>query len=154
MLIILVLFSLIFGIGIGTIITVFRCGKKLDSITRERDKYRRYAEISDRMIMSEYKDGTLSTYISVHHIKKVAVYGMGSMGHSLCEILKKHGLDIVYVMDQEDGALYQECPICTFEDDLPEVDIVIITPVHALDSIRKSFENKGVYNAMSIEEII
>lgn len=60
--------------------------------------------------------------------KSVAIYGMGFIGKRIVKCLEIEKFKVNYVIDRRKDIEGVELPIYQLEDDLPDVDLIIVTP--------------------------
>lgn len=70
--------------------------------------------------------GDLNTYFEKQDVKKIAIYGLGAIGHAFLKIVNKLNVDLVYGIDREKKQI-EGLQVYTPEHDLEKVDAVIIT---------------------------
>ncbi len=68
----------------------------------------------------------LNSYFEEQGVKKIAIYGLGAIGHTFLNIVNLLHVDLVYGIDREEKQI-EGLAVYTPEDDLKEVDAVIIT---------------------------
>lgn len=68
----------------------------------------------------------LNCYFNKSNIKKVAIYGLGMVGHSLLRIVDHLDINITYGIDREIKQM-EKLQVCSLEDNFEEVDAVFIT---------------------------
>lgn len=73
----------------------------------------------------------------------MAIYGMGALGNLLYEELEKEGIIVSFVMDNNIG-VFCDCPVYSLEDDIPDVDIVLVTVEVQVGEIIDSLAKKGI----------
>lgn len=76
--------------------------------------------------------------------KKIAIYGWGIFGRQCWKLLKKAGIHVCFAIDREAEAFTEEeIPLYTPEEEFPEADLVIVTPVTGFQEIKKILEKKS-----------
>lgn len=89
--------------------------------------------------------GRIDTFLRHHGIHTVAVYGYGHLGRLLVEELHRSAcVQLAYVADQSKQQLDEDVPFCLASEELPDVDVIIVTAVYYFDEIRTALEAKGV----------
>lgn len=94
------------------------------------------------------------TFIQNNDFKKVAVYGLGSLGRSLCSELESQGIEIAYIIDQSADIKTENCKIYTMQDELPDADAIIITPIMLYEEIAEELAKKMRCPILSLDDIV
>jgi hypothetical protein len=82
-------------------------------------------------------------FLKSNNYKSVGIYGMSYLGDCLQHILRKNSINILFGIDRNSKGLYNPyIPIYNVEDDLPYVDIIIVTAMVDLEEIRTSLNRK------------
>ena len=85
----------------------------------------------------------LTDYLRDNGYEKIAIYGMRDLGERLYHELKLGGIEPVCVIDRGDVP-YGELPIYKPQDELPELDLIIVTAEYYLEDIRKDLSKHNV----------
>ena len=85
-------------------------------------------------------------------IKTVMIYGMGYIGDRLITELEGTSIKIAGVIDIH--ADQKDCDHKLFfpEDEFPQIDAIIITPIYLFDSLSEYYKNRGILS-ISIEDV-
>ena len=90
-----------------------------------------------------------------HIFKTIAIYGMGALGKHLVEELKNSSLvEISYGIDRCVDTDKNSIKVLTSEDELPLVDVVVVTPVLEFDMIKEKLCGRLKVPFVSLEEIL
>lgn len=81
----------------------------------------------------------------------VAIYGMGRLGRRLYDELKNM---VVYEMDRNKGAVYGNVLIKSLDEELPPVDLIIITTERDIDEIQNVLVQKTESKVISLRELL
>lgn len=125
---------LIGSIGSGLLITHLN-NISIKEKNSKINKYRSYYEILNRWLILKQEGKSLEKYLLDNGYKNIAIYGMGELGNRLYDELKSSSVKVKYAMDTNYSGKYAELDIKDLEDDLPEVDIIIVTATFAFDEI-------------------
>ena len=121
-----------------------RRGKKLNSYVLLMDKWMEVLE----------NGGSLAPILTRNGYKSVAIYGMGVLGrHLLCD-LQKQQINIKYVIDKKSNVYTNGVKLLRMSDELPHVDLIIITAFTEYDCIWKALREKTDCSIMSLREMI
>lgn len=96
---------------------------------------------------------SIGDFLIKNDVKTVAVYGMGILGRHLLKELEKESIQVKYVIDQKKQVYHQDYDIKSIDDELPEVDAVIITPLGDFDKIYSTLKQRVNYRLFSIMEL-
>lgn len=96
----------------------------------------------------------VSEYFNHSHYQHIAVYGMAELGQFLVAELRNFGLDVKYGIDRRAGTVAAEIPVLTLEDELPLVDVVIVTAVYYFNQIADSLKDRLECPVISIEDVL
>lgn len=134
-------------------------------ILNEEVKKRVYlSELSDKhltlmLLLNQWlkllqKDKKITEYFYKNNIKYIAIYGMGYLGERLYDELKESTIEIKYFIDRNNQKKYEGMETKTPDDYLPEVDVLIVTPVFYYDEIKKNLNNKVKGKIISLQDIL
>ena len=85
--------------------------------------------------------------------KSVAIYGMKEFGVHLYEMLKDSDIKVEYVIDKNPGIVSEDIKCYKPSDELPKVDVIVVTASYYFNEIRKQLQHTG-YRIVSIEDVI
>lgn len=86
-------------------------------------------------------------------IRNVAIYGNGRLGQKLYLELKKK-INVAYVIDKQADIMREEIPVLHIEDELPQIDLIIISVLNYNEDITELLGQKGFDNVVSLEDVI
>lgn len=91
-----------------------------------------------------------------HHngYKDIIIYGYGIVGKRYCDSLKNRDINIIAIVDRKKMSSYGNILFLSPDDELPEADAMIITPISSYDAIKKAMENKVNCPIHSLEEAL
>ncbi len=69
---------------------------------------------------------TINAYFEKHNVKKIAIYGLGVIGHAFMKIVNLLNVDLMYGIDREEKQI-KNLSVYSPEENLKKVDAVIIT---------------------------
>lgn len=137
-------------------------GKKLREEKEKRKKtetavlkFKEYYELLDQWMMNREQGMHTGNYFIKNGYKTVAIYGMGPMGNHLYkELMDSKEVDIVYAIDKKGISVFSELCVKKLTDELPSVDVVVITVLNSYSSIVSILEEKMYSSMVSLEEVI
>ena len=122
-------------------------------IDSEFEKKIMYFNILKLWFWAEMNEYSVSEYIRSNYGNTVAIYGMTDLGELLYQRLKKDGVLVKYIVDKNPNVLC-DCKLFSPEDDLPEIDVIIVTSEYYYTEIREYLEKKVSYKIESLLGII
>ena len=154
--------NILLGLFIGCMIGI--AGMYRFFLKPEKAKTKKYRDLSDKhlalfILMQKWvkqgiNDKRISKYLEDKSIKKVAIYGMNYVGEALLDELSKSDIHVQYGIDMNADKIFSDIDIYKPSDELPDVDAIIVTPIHAFDAIEKSMSSKMDCLILSIEDIL
>lgn len=112
--------------------------------------------VLDKWLQIKSRGDSLVTYFDDNSIKRIAIYGLGVLGKRLYEELQQEKVKIVCGIDQNAKNIQiDNLEIRTLEDEFPQVDAVVVTPV-AFREIEKEIYQKAGWRTevVSIEDVV
>ena len=103
------------------------------------------------------KGSDISRFFSDNRLNGIAVYGAGALGRRMLDELRECGLDIRCVIDRNarDIVDIKDIPVVNMDDEWPEVDVIVITPIFFYEissAIREKIGND--VNIVAIDDVI
>lgn len=117
-------------------------------------KNNKIVDVYERWMRLETRSGGVYQFILDNGFRKVAIYGMGNLGRSLCDELSHNQVEVVYVIDKNKSINCSGYQCYTMQDELPEADVVIITPITYFEEISKELSKKLTCPLLSLDDII
>ena len=96
----------------------------------------------------------LKEYFENNGYKTVAVYGMKELGERLVDELNSTGIEVRYVVDRNKDSVVTYLPKYTPDEELPEVDVMVVTAVYYYGEIAKEMEEKVTFHVVSLEDVV
>ena len=93
-------------------------------------------------------------YLSNKGIKHIAIYGVGKIGEAIQKEIAKSNITIEYFIDRKIQGDNNGIKIYRIEDELPMVDLVIISLVDDLEVTFESLRSKADFNIITIEALL
>lgn len=138
----------------GTIITSKLIQKNVELELKKTDKFRSYYNMLNQWLILKHNGKSLENYFINKNYKTIAIYGMGEMGNRLYEELKDTSVNVSYAIDKNSINTYSEIDVFELEDNLPIVDVIIVTAVFDFNEIQKQLINFVDFPIISLDEII
>lgn len=125
----------------------------IEGILAENKKFNQIISLYERWMKLKNDNGGVFAFIRDNGFKRVVVYGMGSLGRSLCGELSTHNIEVPYVMDRR-KEVPCSYPLYAVEDNLPDADLIIVTAISAYEEIKKKLGEKMGCPILSLDDII
>lgn len=138
----------------GALGAEYLSNKSIIEKSKKVDKFKSYYNMLNQWLILKQTGKSLEQYFVDQGYKSIAIYGMGEMGNRLYDELKDSSIEVKYSIDSNAGNTYSELEVLGLEDDLPEVDVVVVTAIFAYEEIEKNFTEVSNYNLISLEEVI
>lgn len=138
--------------GAGAVSGVWKekCAKSDDWVGKLVEFY----NILNNWLMLKQEGKSLVEYFEKNQYKTIAIYGMKELGERLCDELKSSNVKVAYAVDKNADSIYADIDVITPDDDLPKVDVIVVTAVHYFDEIEEMLEEKVDCPIVSIEDIV
>ena len=141
--------SLISGIAVG-----YSIGKTNSSEEEMKNKMLKYYVTLNNWIGKKQKNINLSSYFEKMGYNSVAIYGMKEVGERLYEELKDTKTEVKYAVDQNAESIYADIDVYSPDDDLPEVDVIVVTATYYYISILNNIKDKISCPIISLDDVI
>lgn len=134
-------------------------GKRKESQYKElRDrlaKFEDYFAISNKWLKNRNMGIPVLDYFKQHNYETIAIYGMGELGKRLYEELKNQGKEVAFVLDRcARGGLDPNMNVCSMDEKLPDVDVIVITPTFDYASIEEQLKKVTDAKIISIKDVV
>lgn len=114
-----------------------------------------YYDLLNQWMKLKIEGKKLEDYFIENEYKTIAIYGYAELGNRLYDELKpSKNVNIKYIIDKNKDNISSRIPIYKPEDKLPNVDIIVITPVFAYAEIEKNLIEHVDYKVVSLYEVI
>ena len=148
--------AMILGLLTGTVAGGLAAGWLNNKFTEDGiekiDKFKGYYNVLNQWLHIKQEGKSLEDYFTNNNYHTIAIYGMGEMGKRLYDELKNSNVQIRYAIDKK-GAC-SELNVCTLEDELEPVDVIVVTATFAYSEIEKELKEKVDYLVVSLEDIV
>lgn len=149
--------GILIGMFLGFIIanSILRKKHLTELLNKEKQigKFKIYYDLLNKWLYLREKNISVDGYFEERKYNKIAIYGVGEMGKRLYNELKYTNVDVVFFMDSK-GEEYDGVKIYSSTDELPTVDVVIISVAYAVYEIAEELCEKFKCPIVSIEEVV
>ena len=120
--------------------------QEFENLQEKSNKYQFLWRILDKWMLLKERNIQVSEYFVKKGIQTVGIYGLGNIGKHLLEELKHTQVEVIYAIDQNKGSFSVGIPVYSIENELPEVDMIVMTMVESnyLEWILKSKLNCNI----------
>ena len=148
---------LFFVLLCGSIIILIKAKYYEDQVIRLRaslEKMSGYNNVFDKWLRMRETGKSLLTFFSENGYQRIAIYGMGDVGHLLFRELETSKIKIKYGIDKNPIGRGFNLPIITPSNDMEKVDAIIVTAVFIFDDIRDMLESMVNYPVVALDDLI
>lgn len=142
------------GLGAGVLVKnkVMKTTKSDDKMYAE--KHLAILQLFNQWMRTKQEGKSIIDYLHKNDIKTVAIYGMSYVGERLYDELKDSDIEIKYAIDKNADGIYAEVDVLSPEEDLPEVDLIIVTAVYFYNEIEDMLSKVTDCHISSLEDIL
>lgn len=129
---------------------------ELSEEDRIKNKFRNYYELCNQWIKNTNDGYSVADFFRENGYHEIAVYGLGELGNRLIEALEGTDVHVKYGIDKNTWAAFAEIDVVGLDERerFDDVDCIVVTPIHAYDSVLKSIEDKCDCKILSLETVI
>ena len=123
-------------------------------IVKQLKKYKKYYSILNQWLQIKENNLFMSEYFERNNWTHIAIYGFMALGNHLLHELKESNVKVEIIIDRRNELV---CPgISIIEPDkmIPNVDVVVVTPVYDYEIIKENLKGKTNAQIISIESVI
>lgn len=154
--------SIFIGIIIGIIMGGISGGAIIGNImSKNIDKYKKLTDknlalflLMNNWLKTKLAGGSIREYFEKEGYKSVAIYGMSHVGERLLEELKSSDIEIKYAIDRNATWIYSDVEVYLPNDNLPDVDVVVVTAVYFFDEVLSNLKDKVRCPIISLEDVL
>lgn len=117
-------------------------------------KFQKMFFVYDSWLRLQEQGISISVYLRQRGIYSIALYGYNQIGKRLYNKLSKEGICVKYFIDMNAEYLKEEIPIYQPEAALPQVDMIIISLVEAVDDIKAKLTHLTKIKVCGIMELL
>lgn len=117
------------------------------------EKFKTYFDVTNEWIRLKNAGRSLAEYFESNGWNRIAIYGVGELGTRLLEELRGSRIEVVYAIDQKNNK-YSEIDVFEISDELPEVDVVVVTPIFAYEEVEEKLMEVTDCPLVSIEDVV
>lgn len=137
------------GISVGS-----KLGKKIKTEHMYAQKHLIIMQMFNQWLINRQEGKNLAKFFEVNGYKSIAVYGMSYLGERLVDELKGSIIEVKYTIDKNAENIFADMEVKHPEDDLPEVDVVVVTAVYNFDEIENELSRLVNCPVISLEDVL
>ncbi len=120
----------------------------------EKEKYAKYTEYLKRFIINNNTDNVVN-YFKKHNYTHCAFYGYTHISKVYIEILKKYGITIDYIIENNMANINNIIPVVRRDaESYPKTDVIIIADINGIDKIKEKLDAKTPIPHTDVYEIL
>ena len=100
------------------------------------------------------KGVNLSEYFEAYGYRRIAIYGMADLGQFLFQELQESDIEVAYAIDRRADKLTADITILNMEDELPAVDMIVVTAAYFYSQIAEDLKDKADCPILSIADVL
>lgn len=151
-----VLYCILFLSGgiMGAMWMAHLCQKALVREDKYSKRYIQNFNLSCNWIRMLQEGKDIKDYFEKYPTHSLAIYGMGELGKCLKNVLQKSGITVNYVIDMNKQKWSADISSFDMQDELPDVEKIIVTPIWDFDVIKEELEKKLNTEVISLKTVI
>lgn len=118
------------------------------------DMYASYYKLLEKWMVLHEKGIKISSYFEKKNWHNVIIYGMGKMASHLIHDLQGSDIRIVCAIDKKAANMYEDFPIVSEKDEIPEADCVVVTPIYDFICIQAKLMPKTDIPIISLMDVL
>ncbi len=136
--------------------TVCKSGRAALAVQKRRaERAEAYFHTLNQWLMIKNRGINIEQFFIDNHYARVGIYGFAFLGQRLAEELSGSSyVETVYFIDKNESYVKGEKNVYAPTDDLPEVDVIVVTPVSSYGVIENMLKQIIDYPIVSIEDIV
>lgn len=146
--------SAVFGAVAGAVAIGKEAQKTVNKSQKMSDKHLVLFLMMNRWVEVKQDGKNLADYFREKGYKSIAIYGMSYAGERLLHELKDSDIEVKYGIDQKADEIYTDVDVLTMDDELPGVDVVVVTSIYFFDEISEKLADLMDSPVISLEDIL
>ena len=137
----------------GAVLMGRMASKNLNELKKMSDKFFSNMILFNQWMMAKQSGKNIADYLEKNNYKKIIIYGMSYIGERLVDELNNTEIEIVAGIDRNAKGIFANMPMLLPDEDMPEADCMIVTPVFFFDEIKEKMVSKFSNPIISFEDI-
>lgn len=152
------LLGIVLGAATGIAVDELTIGKlereNIKNLDIQQQKMNEFYMILLQWLRVHQEGRTLADYFRKNGYSTVAVYGMKELGEALVGELENSDIEVKYCVDRSADDIYVEVDVYKPDQNLPPVDVMIVTAVHYFEDIENDMMKKVDCPIISLEDVV
>lgn len=129
--------------------------RKLQTIKWNVERFQDHYYLLNHWLEIKNEGKSTASYFLDMGYEHIAIYGMAELGNRLMEDLEGSSIQIDYGIDRDISCSIARIDEVYYPDDeLPDTDVIIVTPYSMFDEIKELLEQKVKCPIISLEEVV
>lgn len=137
----------------GAILSGWWIGKLVKKIEKLANKHLDLFLLMNEWINLKNQGKNIASFLEANGYKKIAVYGISTVGETLVNELKQSNIQVLYAIDNNITKSKIEIDIVSLQKKLPKVDAIIVTAITFFDEIKRELRTKTNCPVISLKDI-
>lgn len=138
----------------GAVLSTIMYKKKYEVLLKMSEKHLALYLMMNQWVKVKQENKSIAKYLEAKGYREVAIYGMNYVGETLLNELTGTNVIVKYGIDKEAERMYKDIDVLLPDDELPEVDLIIVTPITFWEEIKEKLSAKINCTIMSMEDIL
>ena len=113
----------------------------------------------DYWLYLKIRDQNMDNYFVENGWKRIAIYGMNTLGNRLYDELKNGKTEVLFGVDKVAASISYEVPVFSLDEKeiesyMETVDAIVVTPISAYEEIKKDITDKFSVKVISLNAIL
>lgn len=148
------IFSFLLGAGAAGVLMLNMQQACIDKWKGLAGRNRGLFLLMDQWVRVNQDGKRLGSYFVKNGMKRIAIYGMGTVGRRLAKELKGSGIEVAYGIDRNAAEIYSEIRLMGIDDALPDADAVVVALIEGFDDACCILSEKVACPIIAIEDIL
>lgn len=149
-----VVISIAFGVFLIILIQYAIQNSHLKNAQRDAAKYKSLFQILAQWLEAKQNDLSFKMLLDQKGYSSVAIYGIHILGERLLDDLRDAGVDVLYGIDRKSGSMKENLQVYKPTENLPAVDVVIVTAVNDFDAIKQELQKKLACPIVALDDLL
>ena len=142
------------GAAAGAISTEKVLSEPLKKNQENAEKFHMLFKMMNQWVDVKQKGINLSKFFEENGYKKIAIYGMATVGETFFNELTGTGIEVVYGIDRNKTGVAAGVPMYSPDDELPDADVIVVSAISYFDEIATMLEEKTDCPVISLEDVV
>ncbi len=139
----------------STLGALYRINKKNKSMSdTELEKYKSYYFLLCKWLLIREHGLSIEMMLLKDNKTRIAIYGFRELGEALYDELKESKISVEFIIDRNPSYIISTVDIYRPEENYPDVDAIIVTPIYDYYSIKEQMSRRTSIPIISLGEIV